>query len=89
MERWLLEIESIQWDSIRTLTVLSLEEYTKLPRKQWLLNWPAQVILGMLVCYVCCEGDHNAANQPSSQSLIYPCVHKPPTLIIPKSISLQ
>ena len=47
VERWLLEIESIQWDSIRTLTVLSLEEYTKLPRKKWLLNWPAQVILGV------------------------------------------
>ena len=47
VERWLLEIESIQWDSIRTLTVMSLEEYTKLPRKQWLLNWPAQVILGV------------------------------------------
>ena len=44
VERWLLEIEAIQWDSIRTLTVASLDEYAKLPRRQWLLNWPAQVI---------------------------------------------
>jgi dynein heavy chain, axonemal len=47
VEKWLLEIESIQWDSIRTLTVGSIEEYTKVNRKQWILNWPAQVILGV------------------------------------------
>ena len=47
VERWLLEIESIQWDSIRTLTVASIEEYTKIPRKDWILHWPAQVILGV------------------------------------------
>lgn len=47
VERWLLEIESIQWDSIRSLTVQSIEEYTKIPRKDWILNWPAQVILGV------------------------------------------
>jgi len=51
VERWLLEIEAIQWDSIRTLTVHSLEEYAKLPRKVWLLNWPAQVILGVSCVY--------------------------------------
>ena len=51
VEKWLLEIESIQWDSIRTLTVASLEEYVKVNRKQWILNWPAQVILGVSCVY--------------------------------------
>ena len=51
VEKWLLEIESIQWDSIRTLTVGSIEEYTKITRKQWILNWPAQVILGVSQVY--------------------------------------
>ena len=46
VEQWLVELESIQWDSIRTLTVAALEEYMKIHRKQWILNWPAQVILG-------------------------------------------
>jgi len=51
VEKWLLEIESIQWESIRTLTVASLEEYPKIPRRKWILNWPAQVILGISSVY--------------------------------------
>lgn len=51
VEKWLLEIESIQWESIRTLTVASLTEYPKISRKQWILNWPAQVILGVSSVY--------------------------------------
>jgi dynein heavy chain len=47
VEKWLLEIESVQWESIRTMTVSSLEEYPKISRKNWILNWPAQVILGV------------------------------------------
>jgi D-glycero-alpha-D-manno-heptose-7-phosphate kinase len=39
VEKWLLELESIQWDSVRTQTVGSLEEYPKLDRKKWILNW--------------------------------------------------
>jgi dynein heavy chain len=51
VEKWLLEIESIQWESVRTLTVASLQEYPKIHRKQWILNWPAQVILGVSCVY--------------------------------------
>lgn len=51
VEKWLLEIESMQWESIRTLTVASLAEYPQIARKQWILNWPAQVVLGVSVVY--------------------------------------
>ena len=51
VERWLLEIENIQWDSIRSLTVASLEEYNQIPRGEWILKWPAQVILGVSCVY--------------------------------------
>jgi dynein heavy chain len=51
VEKWLLELESIQWDSLRTLTVASLEEYPTIPRRNWILNWPAQVILGVSAVY--------------------------------------
>jgi len=47
VEKWLLELERIQWESIRTLTVASLEDYLRIPRKQWILSWPAQVVLGV------------------------------------------
>ena len=51
VEKWLLLLESIQWDSIRTLTVASLDEYNKLNRQDWILNWPAQVILAVSCIY--------------------------------------
>jgi dynein heavy chain, axonemal len=51
VEKWLLQLESIQWDSIRTLTIASLQEYKTLPRRQWILNWPAQVILAVSCVY--------------------------------------
>lgn len=51
VEKWLLQIESIQWESIRSLTVASIAEYPAIPRKQWILNWAAQVILGVSCVY--------------------------------------
>ncbi|RYG70357.1 hypothetical protein EON64_00405, partial [archaeon] len=51
VEKWLLEIESVQWESIRTLTVASIAEYPMISRKQWILNWPAQVVLGVSCVY--------------------------------------
>src|SRR3546814_4907274 len=50
-ERGLLELESIQWDSVKHQTTLALEEYTTLPRVQWVLNWPAQVVLAVSQIY--------------------------------------
>ena len=47
VERWLLELEATQWQSVRTQVTLSLEEYPRIPREEWVLNWPAQAILGV------------------------------------------
>ena len=51
VEKWLLELESIQWDSLCTLTKGSITEYKKIDRGKWILNWPAQVILGVSAIY--------------------------------------
>lgn len=51
VEKWLLELESIQWNSLRSLTVTSIEQYKTIPRNSWILNWPAQVILGVSCVY--------------------------------------
>lgn len=47
VERWLLELEAMQWQSVRTQVTLSLEEYPKVSREKWVLNWPAQAVLGV------------------------------------------
>ncbi|CAN0548741.1 unnamed protein product, partial [Ectocarpus sp. 12 AP-2014] len=47
VERWLLELEAMQWQSVRTQVTLSLNEYPTIPREEWVLNWPAQAVLGV------------------------------------------
>lgn len=47
VERWLLELETMQWASVRTQVTLALQEYPGIPREQWVLNWPAQAVLGV------------------------------------------
>lgn len=47
VERWLLELEAMQWKSVRTQVTLSLKEYPTIPREQWVLRWPAQAVLGV------------------------------------------
>lgn len=62
VERWLLELEAMQWQSVRTQVTLSLKEYPTISREQWVLNWPAQAVLGVSqvrttfkLNYLCCR----------------------------------
>lgn len=48
VEKWLLELEKVQWESIRTQTEKSLAEYPKISRTDWTLRWPAQVRVVLL-----------------------------------------
>lgn len=51
VEKWLLELERLQWQSIKTQTEKSLAEYPTIERVAWTLRWPAQVILGVSQVY--------------------------------------
>lgn len=53
VERWLLELEAMQWQSVRTQVTLSLKEYPTIPREKWVLNWPAQAVLGVSQVRIC------------------------------------
>ena len=44
-ELWLLELENVQWGSIRTQCERALAEYPTIARPTWTLHWPAQVVL--------------------------------------------
>lgn len=54
VERWLLELEAMQWQSVRTQVTLSLEEYSTISRDKWVLNWPAQAVLGISQVIITC-----------------------------------
>jgi dynein heavy chain len=51
VEKWLLELEKDQWESIRTQTEKALAEYPTMNRTQWTLRWPAQVVLAVSQVY--------------------------------------
>ena len=47
VEKWLLELESIQWDSLRTYTIASMDDYKKTKRRDWMISHPGQVVIGV------------------------------------------
>ena len=46
VECWLLQLEHMQWVTLKTQTTLALEDYKATPRNAWTLKWPQQCILG-------------------------------------------
>jgi dynein heavy chain len=51
VEKWLLDLELIQWESIRTQTLGCLLDYKNESRKKWILKWPAQAIIAVSCVY--------------------------------------
>jgi len=51
VERWLLELEAMQWQSVKTQTESALASYVTKARTLWSLDWPAQVVLAVSQIY--------------------------------------
>ncbi|KAH9098913.1 hypothetical protein LEN26_016540 [Aphanomyces euteiches] len=51
VEMWLLELEVYQWDTIRDHTMRAIATYPTESREEWILKWPAQVVLGASQVY--------------------------------------
>ncbi|XP_050390512.1 dynein axonemal heavy chain 1 [Patella vulgata] len=45
VEDWMLEIERIMRESLRLIIKEALVNYTEIPRTEWVLNWPGQVVI--------------------------------------------
>ena len=45
VEKWLLQVEDAMLTAIRFTIKDSTEDYVKTPRKQWVLEWPGQVVI--------------------------------------------
>jgi dynein heavy chain, axonemal len=45
VERWLIEVEQTMVDSVRMVIGKSVESYASKPRRQWVLQWPGQVVI--------------------------------------------
>ncbi|XP_058254502.1 dynein axonemal heavy chain 3 [Hemibagrus wyckioides] len=45
VEKWLLEVEHTMLRSVKDVIQSGLEQYPKLPRKKWVLQWPGQVVI--------------------------------------------
>ncbi|TMW61529.1 hypothetical protein Poli38472_012720 [Pythium oligandrum] len=51
VEMWLLEVELSQWDSVRDHTSRAMVTYPLEVREEWILKWPAQVVLAASQVY--------------------------------------
>ena len=51
MENWLLQMQSSMRLTMKDQMKKSLEQYPQIPRKEWALNWPGQVVLNVSMLY--------------------------------------
>ncbi|KAJ3608419.1 hypothetical protein NHX12_025466, partial [Muraenolepis orangiensis] len=45
VEKWLLQVENMMMRSVRDVVHQGLLQYAEVPRKQWVLQWPGQVVI--------------------------------------------
>nr|XP_055037339.1 dynein axonemal heavy chain 3 isoform X1 [Misgurnus anguillicaudatus]XP_055037340.1 dynein axonemal heavy chain 3 isoform X1 [Misgurnus anguillicaudatus] len=45
VEKWLLEVENMMLRSIRDVIKQGMKQYPEVPRRQWVLQWPGQVVI--------------------------------------------
>ncbi|ESO89348.1 hypothetical protein LOTGIDRAFT_210379 [Lottia gigantea] len=45
VEDWMLEIERVMRESLRLIIKEALVNYKEIPRTEWVLNWPGQVVI--------------------------------------------
>lgn len=64
VEKWLLQVEDMMITSVRYVIKDATEDYVKTPRKQWVVEWPGQVVICSSQVYWTAEAE--AAIQNSS-----------------------
>ena len=45
VERWLIDCEALMRDTCREVTAAAHAAYAGVPRSQWILQWPGQVVI--------------------------------------------
>jgi dynein heavy chain len=45
VEKWLIQVEETMVTSIRYIIKDATKDYTKTPRKKWVVEWPGQVVI--------------------------------------------
>ncbi|CAG7651642.1 unnamed protein product [Allacma fusca] len=45
VEKWISQVEQQMLTSLRDVTLKAVQAYEKVPRAEWVLNWPGQVII--------------------------------------------
>ncbi|KAI1896260.1 hypothetical protein AGOR_G00092970 [Albula goreensis] len=45
VEKWLLQVEETMLSSVRAVIHDGVKEYSQVPRKKWVLQWPGQVVI--------------------------------------------
>ena len=51
VEKWLYDVEKMMIASLRDVMAKGYEAYKSIPREQWVLEWPGQIVLAVTQIY--------------------------------------
>jgi dynein heavy chain len=51
VEHWLLEVEAVMRETLKDILARAVAQYPTLPRCDWVMNWPAQIVLAGAMIY--------------------------------------
>ena len=51
VEVWLNDVQRSMQECLKSIMYKAYKAYTQIPRKQWILDWPGQVVLAISQCY--------------------------------------
>ena len=51
MEKWLLQVQEGMIQSLKDVMIRAVTGYTQVPRTQWVIEWPGQVVIAASSIY--------------------------------------
>jgi dynein heavy chain len=63
VEKWLLQVEEVMIISVRHVFILANDDYTKKARKDWVKEWPGQIVLGVTQMFWTSEVQESIDNE--------------------------
>lgn len=62
VEKWLIQVEETMLNSMRMVIKEATEDYPKVDRKKWVLEWPGQVVICSSQIYWTLDSEHAIEN---------------------------
>ncbi|GMI07902.1 hypothetical protein TrRE_jg5473 [Triparma retinervis] len=69
IENWMVEVTDAMLEAVRMQFLLSIEQYTEVPRTEWMQSWPGQIVLNASQVHWTRETEE-ALNEKGNQGIV-------------------